>query len=41
MYFISRAWFMRLQVPRYVERAERLAHEYGLTLTEVPPEALS
>jgi class 3 adenylate cyclase len=30
------AWFVRLQVPRYVERAEQLARVYSLTLTEVP-----
>jgi tetratricopeptide (TPR) repeat protein len=32
----ARAWFARLQVPKYVERAEQLACVYGLMLTEVP-----
>ena len=35
------AWFVRLQVPRYVERADHLAQAYGLTLIEVPPAELS
>ncbi len=35
------AWFNKLQVPKYVERTEQLAHEYGLTLTEVPLEELT
>lgn len=38
---IARAWFTRLQVPKYVERAEHLARAYGLTLTEVPLTDLS
>jgi hypothetical protein len=29
------AWFKTLQVPRWVERTEHLAQEYGVTLTEV------
>jgi tetratricopeptide (TPR) repeat protein len=32
----ARAWFIYLQVPRYIERTEQLAQTYGLTLTEVP-----
>jgi len=32
---IARTWFARLQVPRYVERAEQFAQTYDLTLTEV------
>ena len=32
----ARAWFIHLQVPKYIERAEQLARTYGLTLTEVP-----
>jgi hypothetical protein len=37
----ARAWFARLQVPKYVERAEQLARTYGLMLTEVPLAALT
>ena len=29
------AWFKKLQVPKWVERTEQLAREYGVTLTEV------
>jgi tetratricopeptide (TPR) repeat protein len=32
----ARAWFTRLQVPKYIERTEQFARVYGLTLTEVP-----
>jgi len=34
------AWFKKLQMPRYVERTEQLAQEYGVTLTEVELEEL-
>jgi tetratricopeptide (TPR) repeat protein len=34
------AWFKKLQTPRYVERTEQLAQEYGVTLTEVELEEL-
>jgi class 3 adenylate cyclase/tetratricopeptide (TPR) repeat protein len=37
----AHAWFARLQVPRYVERAEQLARTYGLTLIEVPLDKLT
>ncbi len=29
------AWFKKLQVPKWMERTEQLAQEYGVTLTEV------
>ena len=29
------AWFKKLRVPKYAEKAEQLAHEYKVTLTEV------
>jgi hypothetical protein len=29
------AWFKTLQVPKWVERTEQLAHEYGMILKEV------
>ena len=29
------AWFQKLQVPKWAERTEQLAQEYGVTLTEV------
>ena len=29
------AWFKKLQVPKWVERTEQLAQEYGVTLKEV------
>ena len=32
----AHAWFIHLQVPKYIGRAEQLARVYGLTLTEVP-----
>jgi hypothetical protein len=34
------AWFKALQVPKWVERTEQLAREYGVTLTEVVLEAV-
>jgi predicted ATPase/class 3 adenylate cyclase len=34
------AWFKTLQVPKWVERTEQLAREYGVTLTEVVLEAV-
>jgi hypothetical protein len=37
----ARAWFARLQVPKYVERAEQLARTYDLILTEVPLDELT
>jgi tetratricopeptide (TPR) repeat protein len=37
----ARAWFIHLQVPKYIERAEQLARTYGLMLTEVPLDALT
>jgi tetratricopeptide (TPR) repeat protein len=33
------AWFNKLQVPKWVEKTEQLAQEYGVTLTEVELEA--
>jgi tetratricopeptide (TPR) repeat protein len=35
------AWFKKLQIPRWVERTEQLAQEYGVTLTEVALEELT
>ena len=29
------AWFKKLQIPKWMERTEQLAREYGVTLTEV------
>jgi hypothetical protein len=34
-------WFKKLQVPKWVERTEQLAQEYGITLTEVALEELA
>jgi class 3 adenylate cyclase/tetratricopeptide (TPR) repeat protein len=34
-------WFKKLQVPKYVERTEQLAREYGMTLTEIALEELT
>jgi hypothetical protein len=34
------AWFRKLQVPKWVERTEQLAQEYGITLQEVELEGL-
>jgi tetratricopeptide (TPR) repeat protein len=34
-------WFKKLQVPKYIERTEKLAREYGMTLTEIDLEELS
>ena len=31
----AHAWFQKLQVPKWVEKTEQLAHDYGVTLTEV------
>jgi hypothetical protein len=31
----ANAWFKKLQVPKWVEKTEQLAREYGVTLTEV------
>ena len=35
------AWFKKLQVPKWVERTEQLAQEYGVTLAEVVLEELT
>jgi hypothetical protein len=35
------AWFKALQVPKWVERTEHLAREYGVTLTEVALEEVT
>jgi tetratricopeptide (TPR) repeat protein len=35
------AWFKKLQVPKWMERTEQLAQEYGVTLTEVALEELT
>ena len=35
------AWFRKLQVPKWVERTEQLAQEYGITLQEVELEELT
>jgi tetratricopeptide (TPR) repeat protein len=35
------AWFKKLQVPKWVERTEQLAQEYGVTLAEVALEELT
>ena len=34
------AWFKKLQIPKWVERTEQLAQEYGVTLAEVALEEL-
>jgi tetratricopeptide (TPR) repeat protein len=31
----AHTWFKKLQLPKWVERTEQLAHEYGITLKEV------
>ena len=35
------AWFKKLQVPKWVEKTEQLAREYGVTLKEVELEELT
>jgi tetratricopeptide (TPR) repeat protein len=35
------AWFNKLQVPKWVEKTEQLAREYGVTLTDVALEELT
>jgi tetratricopeptide (TPR) repeat protein len=35
------AWFKKLQIPKWVERTEQLAQEYGVTLAEVALEELT
>jgi tetratricopeptide (TPR) repeat protein len=37
----AHAWFKKLQVPKWVEKTEQLAREYGVTLKEVELEELT
>lgn len=37
----ANAWFKILQVPKWIERTEHLAHEYGVTLVEVALEEVT
>ena len=35
------AWFKKLRMPKWVEKTEQLARDYGVTLTEVELEELT